>query len=60
MIPRGKAAGVAISLPISASLCRVWDHGRTADDWPTVKWIRLVCLQQFLESFIKGGDQNCF
>jgi hypothetical protein len=53
MIPPSKAAVVAISLPISTSLSRAWDHGRIADDWPTVKWIRLASLQQFLESFIE-------
>ncbi len=53
MITTGKDAVVAISLPISTSLSCAWDHGRTADDWPTVKWIRFVRLQQFLQSFME-------
>jgi hypothetical protein len=53
MITSGKAVVVAILLPFSTSLSRAWDHRRTADDWPTVKWIRFVRLQQYLESFME-------
>ena len=53
MITSGKAVVVAILLPFSTSLSRAWDHGRTADDWPTVKWIRFVRLQRYLESFME-------
>jgi hypothetical protein len=56
MISRRKDAVVAIALLISS----VWDRRSTAGDRPTAKWIRLVRLQQFFESFMKGGDQNSF
>jgi hypothetical protein len=53
VITSGKAAVVVVLLTFSTSLSSVWDHGRTADDWPTVKWIRLVRLPQFLQNLME-------
>jgi len=60
MIQQGKCAVVAMSLPISASLTRAWNHGRAADDWPTLNGFVSYGFNNFSKVLSNGGDQNSF